>query len=394
MNGGNSNKVILSANPGSQSRKYALYRGGQLLVSMHFETEKSSKLVNIVVPGDSSRQKVTTQEYKQPLSFFLIWAISNDIIKNDSEIDAAGLRIVSPGTYFQKNRVLDQNFLDKLAAQQNKAPIHITAALREAKDLMKSLPHSLLIAVSDSTFHDSMNVNAREYAIAIADTNKLDIHRFGYHGISYQSVMRRLNALAGSEHGKVIICHLGGGSSIAAIESGQSFDSSTGYAPLEGLPMMTRSGDIGIDAVFELMNEKNLSQPQILNYLNTQSGLKGMSGTDGDIRKLLDLYSQSHKGSMKALEHFAYSIKKSIGSYIAAMNGLDILVFTGTAGFRSAQLRKLICSDLDSLGIHLDSRKNSSLKDNGFVNKHGETGIAVIETDEMSEIVYQVTELQ
>ncbi len=363
-------------------------------MSMHFETENGTKFVSIVTPGDSARQKVTTQEFKQPLSFFLIWAISNDMIKNDSEIDAAGLRIVAPGSYFQKNRVLDQGFLDKLASVQNKAPVHITIALREAKDLMKSLPHSLLIAISDSTFHSSMNRSAREYAIVEADANKLDIHRFGYHGISYQSVMRKLNALAGGEHGKVIVCHLGGGSSITAIKSGQSYDTSTGYAPLEGLPMTTRSGDIGIDAVFELMNEKNLSQPQILNYLNTQSGLKGMSGTDGDIRKLFSLYEQGHKGSAKTLEHFAYSIKKSIGSYIAAMNGLDILVFTGTAGQRSAPLRRMICADLESIGVHLDGRKNSAIKEDGFINKHGEAGIAVIETDEMGEIVKQVNEIQ
>lgn len=394
MNGGNSNKVILSANPGTQSRKYALYRGEDLLVSMHFETERSAKFVNIVTSSESSRLKITNHEYKQPLSFFLIWAISNDIIKNEAQIDAAGLRIVAPGTYFQKNRVLDQGFLDKLASQQNRAPLHISAAIKEAKDLMKSLPHSLLIAVSDSAFHDSLNESAKEYAIPTADAKKYDIHRFGYHGISYQSVLRRLDALAGGVHGRIIMCHLGAGVSVAAIRDGQSFDISAGYTPLEGTPMMTRSGDIGVDAVFELMKGKNLSQPQVSNYLNTQSGLKGLGGNNGDIRKLLDLYSQSHEGAIRALDHLVYSVRKTIGSYIAAMNGLDILVFTGTAGYRSSALRKLICTDMDSLGLYLDGRKNSSLKEDGFVNKHGKTGIAVIGTDELREIANQVSELQ
>src|SRR5665811_507883 len=117
-------KIVLSVNPGTQTRKYALYNDGNLLVAMYFETDNGSKMVNITTPEGTSQQKFTSQEYKQPLSFFLIWAIANEIISNDSAIDVAGLRFLAPGTYFQKNRVLDQSFLDKLSAQQNKAPLH------------------------------------------------------------------------------------------------------------------------------------------------------------------------------------------------------------------------------------------------------------------------------
>jgi len=382
-------RLILSANPGSISRKYALYNGDELLLSMHFEVDGRSNIVNLSTPKNSETLNLSSKEFSQPLVYFLIWASANDIIENDSSIDAAGLRFVAPGTDFQKNHTLNQEFVDKLASRQISAPLHISATLREAKEIMEHLPHAQLSAISDSAFHSIMPVASRTYALPRDDIKNYDLYRFGYHGISMSSVLRQLDTLAGQIHQNIVVCHLGGGTSVTAIKNGQSFDTSMGYSPLEGLPMVSRAGDIGIDAAFELMNQKNMSQAQLQNYLSTKSGLAGMSGTDGDIRKLLVLYEQSHQSAIDALNHYAYSIRKCIGSYVAGLGGIDMLVFTGTAGQRSAKLRELICQNTDVLGLQLDASKNNSLKGAGFINQDETTGIVVIETDELREIAAQ-----
>lgn len=379
-------KIILAANPGSRTRKYALYRGNDFLLSMYFETDGRSNIVNIATPDNAEVNKLTTKEFAQPLSYFLIWANANDIIENESAVEAVGLRFVAPGTYFQEDHELNEDFVNRLSSVQNKAPLHISATLREAKEIMEFLPHAQHFAISDSAFHGSMPSAASSYSLPREDVNKYDLHRFGYHGISVQSTLTQLSELAGGIHDKIIVCHLGSGSSVTAIKAGKSFDTTMGYSPLEGLPMSTRAGDISLDAAFELMTAKNLSPAQLQNYLSTKSGLAGMSGTDGDIRKLLDLHDQSHSDARAALDHYVYSIKKRIGSFIAAMNGLDILVFTGTAGYRSARLRDMICSEMDTLDIELDSDKNNTLDSAGFINSDGHTGVAVIKTDELREI--------
>ena len=382
-------ELILSTNPGSESRKYALFADDELLISMHFEKEGTSNVVNICTPSEKKQEKLNAHEYKNPLSYFLIWATSNEIINSEAAIETAGLGFVAPGTSFQDNQTLDEAFLDKLLGEQNKAPIHISATLDEAKQLLHHLPHAKLVAVSDSKFHSSIPPSIRNLAIAREDTANLDIHKFGYHGISISSVLRKLESLAGGIHDKVIVCHLGGGASLTAIRNGQSLDTSMGYSPHEGLPMTTRSGDLGIDAALFLMNEKKLSQAQLQSYLNEQSGLRGISGTSGDIRKLLSLYSQSHQGATEALDHYVVAIKERIGSYYALMNGLDMLVFTGTVGLRSAPIRQRVCSNMQALGLFLDESLNESLESDGFINQTGKIGVAVVETDELGEIALQ-----
>lgn len=379
-------------NIGSESRKYALYQDGQRVFSAHFEKE-SGKFVVELTGANSEKKEISSQEYENSAEYIVSEFLSQKIIGGKNEISAIGFRVVAPGSYFLKNKIIDSEYLGKLEVAKERAPLHINPMLAELKALEQVLPGISIAGISDSAFHSSLPACARFYGIPKSTAEELDIFRFGYHGISFESIVGKLkNIFGGNLPEKIIVCHLGGGSSVTAIKDGKSTDTSMGFTPLEGVVMANRVGDIDAGAITYLSKKLGYGPDEMENYLNTQCGLLGLSGKSNDVRELLEMEKNGDENAKLAIEVMVYKIKKYIGAYFAALNGADVLVFSATIGERSAIMRARICAELENLGIILDDAKNNqTISADGFINKDGlPVKIAVIITDEMSQIATEV----
>lgn len=379
-------------NTGSESKKYALYQNSRRVFSAHFEKE-GGKLIVELTGANSEKKEISLQEFKNSAEYTIGELLSQKIIGDKGEISAIGFRVVAPGSYFLQNKIIDSEYLEKLEMAREQAPLHINPMLSEIKLLSQTLADIPIVGVSDSLFHISMPDCARFYGIPKNTAENLDIFRFGYHGVSFESIIGKLkNTIGGNLPERIIICHLGGGSSIAAIKGGKSIDTSMGFTPLEGVVMANRTGDIDAGAVVYLSKKFGYGPNEMENYLNTQCGLLGLSGKSNDVRELLEMEKNGDENAKLALEVMVYKIKKYIGAYFAALNGLDVLVFSATIGERSAIMRSRICANLENLGIVLDDEKNNkTVSINGLVNKdESPVKIAVIMTDEMGQMAKEV----
>lgn len=351
-------KLILVANPGSASRKYALYEGETLCADIHFEFDKKDIVYTVTTPG---KTPITSKAGISHLTFSATKLVSilhqHSIIHPDDKIDAIGLRIVAPSTFFQEHRRIDSRVLKKLHDLQPRAPLHISASLQEAELLKSAFPRVPVVGASDSVFHLTKPMVTHSYGISQKDARDMDIWRFSYHGLSLSSITEQLKV-----HkllpARTIVCHLGSGSSVTALLHGKSMDNTMGYSPLEGLLMSTRSGSIDPTAVDALRVGKKLTPDGVQNYLNLQSGLKGVSEKSDDIRELLDFESKGSETAALALSMYVLKVQQAIGLMTATIGGIDTLVFTGTVGERSSEIRKRICANLSFLNLHLSQEAN------------------------------------
>jgi len=385
-------KKYLIVNPGSASRKYALYQSDEEISRVHFEKENNSFVATYTWRGQKKRQSLTLEDYQNaPATLISFWR-SVHILESSDEIAAVGFRIVAPRHYFLKTRPIDDEYLRLLRETKEMAPLHIVPALSEIQSWKTYLPSTLFIGVSDSGFHNSLPDESHYYALPFSQSRFLEVERFGYHGISVQSVLRKAQRLMRSLPPKIIVCHLGSGSSITAIKDGKSLDTSMGFTPLEGLPMGTRIGNIDAGALLFLGKKLNFDFDTLDDYLNTKCGLLGLSGKTADVRELIELEKTGDKDAARALNFFVYHIKKYIGAYIAALGGLDLLIFTATIGERSAIIRSRVCQGLQALGILIDERKNlETIERDGFIDNGSlPVKIAVLQTEEMKEMAREI----
>jgi len=352
------NALVLVANPGSASRKYALYDGPRLLMKVHFEYEGDQIVYSCQSPqGSSKTEPAGVGDLSVVATKIFDIFVALGLLTSKDQVETIGLRVVAPSSYFQVDRVLNasaENALDKL---RHRSALHIEALLKESDTLRQIFPEATLVAVSDSAFHASMPATARHYAINTNDAKNLDVYRFGYHGLSVESAIRKLVAL-GKLPSRLIICHLGSGASITAVKNGKSVDCSMGYSPLEGLMMATRSGDIDITAAQVLQAGLGLDDHQLHEYLGRRSGLLGVSGRSSDIRELLKDEQAGHEPAGLALDMYVYRTQQAIGKMTASLGGLEALIFTGTVGERSAEMRRRIIKNLAFLGLSLDPHLN------------------------------------
>ncbi|MCG2686178.1 acetate/propionate family kinase, partial [Candidatus Parcubacteria bacterium] len=283
-------------------------------------------------------------------------------LDSKAEPNVVGYRIVHGGTkYFKPTRLTDE-VLQDLENLSDLAPLHNPPALAVAKKALKKWPKAEHWAVFDTSFFTEMPSYTKIYALPLELTEKYQIFRYGFHGISHQYVAqeaaRRLKKDLAQL--KLITCHLGAGCSITALEDGQPIDTSMGFTPLEGLVMATRSGDIGPAVVSYLCQKTGLGFPEIIQTLNEKSGLLGISGLSSDLRQVIQKAQEGKKSGEEinesvrraglALQIYAYRVKKYIGAYWAALGGLDALVFTGAVGENCELIREMICHGLDVLG--------------------------------------------
>lgn len=348
--------LILVSNPGASSRKYALYKKGIQRVKLHFEYDKLQIKCQIV----SSKVNKTRICHISSIedSAKLVEPILRELkfISEKDVISRVGLRIVAPSEYFLQDRLIDDKALSQLKALKSRAPLHINASINELKSIKSNFGSLDVVGVSDSSFHVTKPDYAWNYGVDIDMANATGIKRYGYHGLSASSVTRQLSH---DLPDKIVICHLGSGASVTAVLNGVSMDNTMGYSPLEGLVMSTRSGSMDIGAAIAIKQHLKLDDEGIENYLNNKSGLLGLSKQSDDIRYLIAQYEAEDSLAKLALRTYAYNVKKAIGQMVAVLNGIDALVFTGTAGNRSAFLRRLIVANLDSFGLNLDTNRNN-----------------------------------
>ncbi|MFH0755592.1 MAG: acetate/propionate family kinase [bacterium] len=389
----------LIVNTGSVSAKYAIYSEKSELFFGHFEIEADKIIVTFYNNGEKDKSRIINineEIFKNSLNFFIEEAIKNNIIENKNDISCLGVRIVSPGTYFQTDRIINEDFISKIIEKKEEAPRHIPNTLKEIEKIKKIFNQIPIIGISDSAFHKNVPDFVKYYAIPKKVAEDLDIYHFGYHGISTRSIINKLSVknkyINNLSSKKIIICHLGGGISVVAVKNGKSFDTSMGYTPLQGLIMSTRVGDIDPIAVMFLGQKLNKNITELEAYFNNECGLLGLSGKSSDIRDLIELEKKGDEFAKLALEKFIMSIKKYIGSYIAEMGGVDAIIFSGTIGERSFIMRERICEGLEFLGIKLNKKINNETI--GFDKKintiFSPVEILVICTDEMKDMADKV----
>ena len=381
-------RKTLIINPGSSSKKYALYEGMQLRAMGKFEL---SGKVSIVLPSGKEEHTLSADEYKRAVDFF-----ANTLGFALNDIETIGIRVVAPGSYFQENRIFDKGYLKKLKEAMEIAPLHLSQTLEEYHHIRKNASRVPVIAISDSAFHKTISDHNQLYSIDYNDAIKYDIKRYGYHGISIQSVVRQLKNLKLNETDKIIICHLGSGSSITALKKLKSIETSMGFTPLSGVTMATRAGDIDPGLFVYLWKKKRWNSDTALNYFNTKCGLQGLTGTTSDMRTILAEAKKNNKKSSMAFNKYIHEIKKMIGAYVATLGGVDLLIFTGGIGENSSEVRSAICTQMGKLGIIINQQLNKFDKHKiGFIND--DTSIVkmiVVPTEEEREMFHQILNLK
>lgn len=309
----------------------------------------------------------------------------NDHLRSLDEIEAVGHRVVHGGETFKDSVLIDEDVEEAIQDAFDIAPLHNPPNLqgiRAAKEHLPNIPH---VAVFDTAFHQTLPPEAFLYGIPNRLYRRYKIRRYGFHGTSHYYVSRTYYKLAGvkKKNSKIITCHLGNGASITAIKDGNSIDTSMGFTPLEGLVMGTRSGDIDPSILFYLIEKEELSLANVHALLNKHSGLLGLSGYAADMRDLIEEAEDGDKRSQEAIDVFCYRAKKYIGSYIAALDGVDAIIFTGGIGENASLIRSKILSGLTSFGIQIDEEKNSNQTDDPIISsEQSKVGVYVIPTNE------------
>ena len=321
----------------------------------------------------------------------------NGVIASMSEIDAVGHRVVHGGEAFSGSVRIDDKVMAALEECIPLAPLHNPANITGIKACMDVMgPDVPQVAVFDTAFHQTMPPKAYIYALPYEYYEKDKVRRYGFHGTSHRYVSQRAAALLGKpiEELKIISCHLGNGSSVAAIDGGKSVDTSMGFTPLAGLPMGTRSGDLDAGILEYLMNKYQLNITEMLSILNKKSGVQGISGVSSDFRDLESAKQEGNQRAELAMDAFEYGVKKYIGAYAAAMGGVDAIIFTAGVGENSADMRLLMTSGLEYMGVKVDPEKNNCRGKEVDVSAEGATvHTLVIPTNEELMIALDTAEI-
>ena len=280
------------------------------------------------------------------------------VIKSVDEIDAVGHRVLHGGMEFSDSCIIDDAVIAAIEKCIPLGPLHNPANLMGIRACQAVMPKTPQVAVFDTAFHMTMPPKAYRYAIPTEYYENDDIRRYGFHGTSHKYVARRTADLVGKTEFKMINCHLGNGSSLAAIKDGKCQDTTMGLSPLAGVPMGTRSGDIDACVVQFICNKYGMSVDDCLNMLNKKSGVLALSGVSSDFRDLEDGQAKGNENCVLALNKFFYEVAKYIGAYAAALNGVDVITFTAGVGENGPETRQGICDYLEFMGVKLDPEKN------------------------------------
>lgn len=355
---------VLVINAGSSSLKYQLIDMSNEKVISKGGCEKIGLKDSFLKHStETIKDKIITKympTHKEALEDVLEALVSKEYgaISSMSDIDAVGHRVLHSSTDFTGSVVITDEVLKIIESNIDLGPLHMPANIMGIKACKEVMPKTPMVAVFDTAFHSTMPDYAALYAIPYKYFTEDKVKKYGFHGTSHKYVSQEAVKYLGKKESKIITCHLGNGSSISAVVNGKCVDTSMGFTPLEGVPMGTRSGDIDPAVLEYLMKRKGYSIEEMLTILNKKSGMLGVSEHGSDFRDLVEEAAAGNEKAALALNMFAYRVKKYIGSYIAAMNGLDLLVITAGIGENNKKVRELVLTGLDNLGIVFDKEKN------------------------------------
>ena len=381
---------ILVLNCGSSSLKYQLINmeTEEVLASGKYERigEKEAFITH-KAQGKKVEIKKPAYDHKEAIEFVLEQFTNPEykVINSLDEVDAIGHRVVHGGEIFKESAVIDDKVIEQIDKCSEFAPLHNPAAILGMEACKKVMPGKPMVAVFDTTFHQTMPKEKYVYPIPYEYYKKYGVRKYGAHGTSHMYVSQRLAEIENKniEDLKIVTCHLGQGSSICAVEGGKSIDTSMGLTPLGGIPMVTRSGDLDPSVLTYLMKKENLSAGEMENILNKKSGVAGISGLAPDFRVIeLESYEDNERAKI-AMESFKYSIASYIAKYAVAMNGVDYIIFTGGIGENQINIRKGICEKLTFMGVDIDIDANNMRGEEKVISKPGsKVKVYVIPTNE------------
>lgn len=318
----------------------------------HTPAGRDKVVIEKPMPDHTAAVKLVLEELTDP---------ENGVIQSLEEIGAVGHRIVHGGEKFAASTVITDEVVQAIEECNDLAPLHNPANLIGINACKECMPGVPMVAVFDTAFHQTMPKKAYLYGLPYEYYEKYKVRRYGFHGTSHSYVSKRAAQILNLDvkNSKMIVCHLGNGASVCAVLNGESVDTSMGLTPLEGLIMGTRSGDID-PAIMEFISKKEqLSLEEMMTVLNKKSGVAGLSKVSSDFRDLDAAAAQGNELAADALQVYAYRVAKYIGSYVAAMNGVDVICFTAGVGENNSAVRKMVCEYLGYLGIAIDDAKNA-----------------------------------
>ena len=356
---------ILVVNAGSSSLKYQLIDMQTEGVIAKGNVERIGIKGSVLKAKGNGHEKVFEQDmpdHKVAIELVLHALTDSEIgvIKSMEEIGAVGHRVVASGEYFKKPTLVDDEVLKTLEKTFELGPLHNPAAATGVKACIEVMPHTPMVLVFDTSFHQTMPPKAYMFGIKYEDYKEYSVRKYGAHGTSHKYVSQEAAKYLGKrpEELKIVTCHLGNGSSITAVDGGKCVDTSMGFTPLAGVLMGTRSGDIDASAVEFLARKKGLSHADMVTYLNKQCGVAGISGVSSDFRDLEAGMEAGNERCKLALDMFNYQTKRFVGAYAAVMGGLDCIVFTAGIGENTPYVRAGVCEGLEFLGVRIDLAKN------------------------------------
>lgn len=391
----------IAINAGSSSLKWKLFQMPDEEVLASGVVERiglKDSIFTIKYRGEKHEEIFDIANHKTAVEELLKSLTELKIIESFEEITGVGHRVVAGGELFDDSVVVDDKVLEQIYDLAELAPLHNRANATGIEAFKEILPDVPSVAVFDTSFHQTMPKENYLYSIPMEYYEKHDARKYGAHGTSHQYVSQRAAELVGQpiEDLKIITAHLGNGASITAIQDGKSLDTSMGFTPLAGVTMGTRSGDVDASLLPYLMEKENIKDiKEMVNILNKESGVKGLSGVSSDMRDVEEAAANGNQDAQTALDVYHNRVQKYIGQYVAIMNGLDVLVFTAGIGENAKETREIIANGLSWFGIEIDEEANDVRGEERIIStEDSKVTVLLIPTDEELMIARDVERLK
>jgi acetate kinase len=390
---------IMAINAGSSSLKFQLFEMPSENVLTKGLVERiglNDAVFTITVNGEKQTEITEIPDHSVAVKILVDKLLSTGIIKSYDEITGIGHRVVHGGERFNDSVLLTEETIQEIEALSDLAPLHNPANVVGIKSFQEILPNVPAVAVFDTAFHQTMPEQSYLYSLPYEYYEKYGIRKYGFHGTSHKYVSERAAELLGRpiEQLRLISCHLGNGASIAAIEGGKSIDTSMGFTPLAGVAMGTRSGNIDPALIPYIMEKTGKTAEEVINVLNKESGMLGISGFSSDLRDIEQGSEEGNERAELALQVFASRIHKYIGSYAARMSGVDAIIFTAGIGENSTEIRSRVLRGLEFMGVYWDPALNNVRGEEAFLSyPHSPVKVFVIPTNEEVMIARDVVRL-
>lgn len=387
---------ILVLNCGSSSIKFQLWNMALKTNMSSGVAEKVGLKGSFIKLEKENGEKVKFEgeiiDHKTGIEYILgvLTSKKHGCLNSLSEISAVGHRVAHGGEHFNRSMFIDNFVLEEIEECIDLAPLHNPANLKGITAMTQLLPDIKQVAVFDTAFHQTMPEQAYMYAIPYSLYRKYKIRRYGFHGTSHSYIAKRACEILNVDikDKKIITCHLGNGASMCAIKEGKSVDTSMGFTPVEGLIMGTRCGDLDIGVVSYILNKEELQHGSINTVFNKQSGMLGVTGISSDMREIHHAAdNENNQRARLGLDMYSYRIKKYIGSYSAALGGLDVLIFAGGIGENGPETRAEVCENMEYLGIKIDPKKNDGLRGEEMIISTDDSKVKVMVVPTNEELV-------